>query len=124
MPDSIKGVEGMTLSNVCDGELEKSFQDELCKFVETVEDVALYEVNGQDALVCKVVCEVELQFHCPTQVVSVGTRTNFKDAKRKVTVRSAFLRAGAVVVQPQEQMDLAPVHHLRPAVESDEGGEE
>lgn len=97
---------GATLATIVDGELERSFQDDLARFVEITDQPGMFEVDKEGTLVCKVTCEIELGFNYKTQTATIGARTKFRDPKRVRSYHAAFVKAGALMIQPSEQTDL------------------
>lgn len=114
-------IEGLTLGNVGDGELESQFQDMVAKVVETFEEPELYEHSG-GAMKCSIVMEAVFTRHAETGVVHVGVRAGFKSAKRREALRAAWVREGGVLVEKAVQASMFDAKNVTP-IRSEEESE-
>ncbi len=97
-------VEGMTLANVIDGELEAQFQRCLAKVVDYFAEAEEYEHAGEaEILTVKIPIEIALHREAGSGIVSVSGRAGVKEPKRKTSTRAAFIKAGSVLVMPEIQ---------------------
>ncbi|OFW99275.1 MAG: hypothetical protein A3E78_11860 [Alphaproteobacteria bacterium RIFCSPHIGHO2_12_FULL_63_12] len=100
-------VEGMTLANVIDGELEEQFQHCLLKVVEYFAEAEWYEHTGEaEILTVKMPIEIALHREAGSGIVSVSARAGVKEPKRKTVTRAAFVKSGAVLVMPEIEAPL------------------
>jgi hypothetical protein len=100
-------IEGASLANIADGELERQFQEQLAKVVEVLNESELYE-HTNNVLTVSVPMVCEFARHADTGALSVAVRADLKLPKRQRAVRSAFLRAGTIVVEATRQEELFP----------------
>lgn len=104
-------IEGLTLSNVSDGQLEERFQTLLADVTQINADALEYVGGPNGARTCKIVLEVEIR-HTPamggdpssTMIVSGA---ELKRPKRIKSAQHAFARDGAFFVEekPPEQIE-------------------
>ena len=107
MPEIGMRVEGMTLANVIDGELEEQFQHCLLKVVEYFAEAERYEHTGeQEILTVKLPIEIALHREAGSGIVSVSARAGVKEPKRKIVTRAAFVKSGSVLVIPEIEAPL------------------
>ena len=107
MPEIGMKVEGMTLGNVCDGDVETQFQDCLEKVVEFFHEPEKYE-HVKDLLTVAIKIEVNLYRDSETGSISVYGAANAKPPKRQGKLRAAFVENGVVLVQPEVSAPLFP----------------
>ena len=115
--------EGLTLSNVAEGELEKEFQEVLPNVVAAFAEPELYE-HTAGVMICKTPLELVYMRHAETGTVHVSVRAAFKPPKRREIVRAAWVREGAVLVEKAKQLELPTemnVTKIRQAADEGDG---
>ncbi len=97
--------EGVTLTNVAEGELEREFQEVLPEVLGAFAEPEMYE-HTSGVMICKVPLEITFTRQAETGVVIVGVRAAFKPPKRREIVRAAFMRDGVMLVEHAQQQEL------------------
>jgi hypothetical protein len=131
LQDVIDKLEGMTLGNVAGGEAERQFQERLVEALEyfsRVErissaqgprEVSIYE-TPKGLLAVPIRVEVMLVHDFNTGFHRVAVRSDCKEPKRALIVRSAYLRDGELFVENEPTQ--APLA-LTPTRNGTDGGD-
>ncbi len=82
------------LSNLCEGALERQFQDALAELSAILENAEDFERSKDEVLRCGVHLEIELERQGDDAAVSVSVRARIKRPKRKRVSRTIFYSAG------------------------------
>jgi len=98
--------EGMSLSNVGDGALERQFQDALAEIAGDIFSRPDQWEAKKKAVTATVKLEVEVSLDVETMQKFYACTSSLSRPKRKKVLGAAFIRDGVVLVEPDRQTNL------------------
>lgn len=98
--------ESLTLANVCDGELEHAFQEQLIHASDVFEDAERYERGKDDVCAVTITLTVELSRQARDSMVGVDVRAAIKRPRLKRVGRTVFYKPGVFTTPKARQQEM------------------
>jgi hypothetical protein len=103
-------IDPLSLANVCDGEIERAFQEQILPELATIfatQDPIPWELGKGSTAQAKVKIELTFEHSFDTGITAVLGGVDIKPPKRRKIARPVMIREGGVFVEPGgEQLSL------------------